>query len=303
MPPFIILFFNFCFIKVKTGKNNIVIIFKNYIVINSCWNSGNKCSYSYENNRPEIAFLKLSNLEDKDSIFKNVTPIIGFKSSLYFENYFSNIKYTCPSVFEETNYKLTNNSKIAIMQIYDKSNEDFGILSQHSVETYCKHNNYDYYAFRKPDEKYTFAQMRCRNISELLPNYDYVVYLGIDIVITNNNYKLESITKLSSKPILLCSDRNPNNYVNSAVFFVKNCPTSKKILENLNNNYSNKPNDTFRKHLLLSIQSNKNDFHIFNKPIFNAHPDIWNSNDLLLNTVDFSPEVKCNIMKKILKMN
>lgn len=287
----------------KTGKNNSVIVLKNTIVIGNYWNLTNHHAYSFENNKPELAIVKLCNLEDKSSLLENNAEIRGYKSSLYFKNYyFNSINYKCPSIFEETDYKLLNNSKIAFVQVYNPILKDHGILSQHSVETYCKNNKYDYYAFRKEHEKYNNTRLRAKHVLELLPKYDYVVFLHTDIVITNNNYKFESITKLSSKPFLLCCDPNPREIINSEAFVVKNCPASIKLLESLNRSCMEETTGYFREYLQTLIKDNPDDFHIFDKPIFNPHPDVWNSDDLLVNIMGYSSEVQCDFMSKILKV-
>jgi hypothetical protein len=127
--------------------------------------------------------------------------------------------------------------KIIVTQFYT-NNVPYAKFTIEINKKYCNENGYEYYV--ESDTKKIIEKLEGRSItwykphlikSILLdnPDCDYVLFLDMDAIITNNNKKIEDFIE-ENVSIIMTKDYGPS-LVNAGVMIVKNDEFSKKFLE------------------------------------------------------------------------
>jgi hypothetical protein len=112
---------------------------------------------------------------------------------------------------------------------YKKSIE----LCLKSHKKYCEKHNYDYITDETIfDDTRHPSWSKIKLIQKYLPNYEYLLWIDADAMITNYDIVAESL--LSDKFLLISSDWNG---INAGVFIIRNDPMSFDFLDDVWNNY------------------------------------------------------------------
>lgn len=126
--------------------------------------------------------------------------------------------------------------KIKVVQFYT-NNVPYAKYTVEINKKYCEYHNYEYYVENNTNKIISLLDGRSITwykphlIKESLDNnsnVEYVVFLDIDAVITNQNLKIEDFIA-EDYSILMTKDYGPS-LVNAGVIFVKNDSFSKKFL-------------------------------------------------------------------------
>lgn len=148
-------------------------------------------------------------------------------------------------VWMEKNYRKNQNTryirsppkvKIKVCTFYtgDKYSDDVVKYGQKTIINYCDKHNYPFYVEKEqlvPNllAHWTKIALLLKMMKET--DDDYVVWLDADIMIMNQDIKIESIIEeyMDGKDFLLC--RDVSGHINTGVFIIRNTEYSKSVLE------------------------------------------------------------------------
>lgn len=133
------------------------------------------------------------------------------------------------------------NSKIALFMVATPEISNYAIYTIDVNKRWAQKHNYDFYLYEKsilPDLPINFSKIQYA--LNLLPKYDYVVYIDADAIIQNIDYDIRNViaeyTSLTKSVIFAedcfsAKDCSKPGKINSGVFIVKNNHLGKKVLE------------------------------------------------------------------------
>ncbi len=118
--------------------------------------------------------------------------------------------------------------KIVVSYIFGENYEELAEIAIPSLEKFCRKHSYHTNLRRvQPNEKGTYAFIRTENTRNLLNDYDVVLQLEGDMLITNTNYKIEDWLE-EGKDFYCCKDING---VNTGSWIAKSTDWMKEVLE------------------------------------------------------------------------
>jgi len=125
--------------------------------------------------------------------------------------------------------------KIAVLDTHEQSYNQIAKLTLHSKIKYCEKYNYTFIheVFNITELKDYFPTWgRVLKIQKYLPNFDYLLYLDTDTIITNYQIPIENYLQpcLAVSHIPNGQTGQPAHLSTSAMLF-KNCPWSFQMLE------------------------------------------------------------------------
>jgi hypothetical protein len=128
---------------------------------------------------------------------------------------------------------ISGGTNIGIITLEDRQSK---YLEYHNtnLNNYSKKYNYDYLYVNDSYKEINVYWRKIYKVLELLPNYDYVVWLDSDTIITQN-IPLEKYINKYNKDIIIgvdCWDQCSRiNKINAGVFIIKNSELSFKFLK------------------------------------------------------------------------
>ena len=128
-------------------------------------------------------------------------------------------------------------NKICIIQVYDKNIKEYAELSRESIQKYCTKYNHDYICYNdfNQDLHYPVNWLKAEKILETLEqNYEVVLFLDSDIVITNYNKNITDYIK-DTDNLIVCDDVG-EWIINSGAIIVRNNDKAKNIIKQWDNN-------------------------------------------------------------------
>lgn len=120
--------------------------------------------------------------------------------------------------------------RIGIVSLYTQEIEDLVVHTSSNQSRYSEINGYDYILFKGRFSNRFPAWDKIKAVEEVLPNYDYVLWIDSDCVFKKLNYRLETLLNHQCKGYF---GKDPVNtiYVNTGVFLLKNDPWSFDLLK------------------------------------------------------------------------
>lgn len=120
--------------------------------------------------------------------------------------------------------------KIAVLQYFDDTFAPLIELSGPTHERYCKRHGYEYIGLKAADHGDRHpCWTKIRSLRAVLPNYDWVLYLDADALITNHDSCVTDITNfMGDRVMAICDDANGKN---AGVLLVRNAPASLVLLD------------------------------------------------------------------------
>ena len=125
---------------------------------------------------------------------------------------------------------------IGIVQIYDNNIKDYAEYSRLINAMYANQKGYTYICFEYDlvptnISVYYNKIIAVNNILEDKRNFDWILYLDSDAIITNFVYNIEDIiNRHITKEIIFAQD---SNGINNGVFLIKNTPNMKNFLKDV----------------------------------------------------------------------
>ncbi len=120
--------------------------------------------------------------------------------------------------------------RISVSYIYGENYSELSDIARPSLIAYCAKHNYDcQIKCVSPNDKKTYAFIRSKNTRELLENYDAILQLEGDMLITNTNYKIEDWLQ-EDKDFYTCVDING---VNTGSWIAKSTQWMKETLDHI----------------------------------------------------------------------
>lgn len=127
--------------------------------------------------------------------------------------------------------------RVTIAQFYTK-NVSYGKFSEEINKAYCLKQNYTYYVEKDDDkirnliEDRAFTWAKPKIILELLEKNetDYVLFLDIDAIVSDNNVRIEEFID-ENYDIIVTEDYSGHSVMNAGVLLIKNSEWSKQFLK------------------------------------------------------------------------
>lgn len=125
----------------------------------------------------------------------------------------------------ESGLEIYANMKIAVLDVHDEKYEHIFEISAPIKEAYCRKHGYDfiYYPAETPlvplDRQENWA--RVQGIIYHLKSYDWILYLDTDILITNDEIKIESFIDNSFN--LIVGPLADEGHIMTSSMLIKNC--------------------------------------------------------------------------------
>ena len=152
-----------------------------------------------------------------------------FKQFELFQLMFTNIHNT----FKSVPFK---NRKILIITAEDR-NEEYITLHDQSFKKYSRLHNYEYLRVDNcPKEESTTYWCKIHKVKEHINNYDYVMWVDSDTIITNYDISLDAIiSKIGEPDIIIGEDEPisflPINILCAGVFLIKSSTIGKSFID------------------------------------------------------------------------
>jgi hypothetical protein len=125
--------------------------------------------------------------------------------------------------------------KIGILDCHDESYAGIAKICNKSKHSYCKTKKIDFIEFKFDQIKpYGPTWGRLFGIERHLPNYDWLLYLDTDTIITNFDFELESMAYSRFNVVLgRMPDFNTgiSNHLSTSCLFVKNDPWTFEFIQ------------------------------------------------------------------------
>lgn len=189
-----------------------------------------------------IHFLGISNIDVLEEYSIVFYPYkMNNESDISFTKRIENVKN------RSVNYRYyTNKPMINICVCTEYTESDKYTYCKKSLELYCNRHNYVLKYIPSGEDKYKYIYDKTKDNV----NFDYIIWINLDILICNYNITLENIinTYMNDKSILISKSIFGN--VNSSIIFFKNNLYTCNLLELLTNYIYKLDND------LVSIFSN-----------------------------------------------
>lgn len=210
--------------------------------------------------------------------------------------------------------------KIAIVQIYDDNIKEYAEYSRLMNAMYANKHGYTYVCFEYDlvpvsISVYYNKILAIDSVFKDQRNFDWVLYLDSDAMITNFNYKIEDIiNRHQGKDIIMASD---DNGANNGVILIKNSTTSSEFLQRCftdrNFFHSKTPEQNA---MLYHLERDYAEYlgvepaHILNAYLEGYEDHIapkdkiryWDDESFILHLMTLSSEDRCNIFRqKLLK--
>jgi hypothetical protein len=122
--------------------------------------------------------------------------------------------------------------KIAIVSLYTDEINEIVSLTAANQKAYATKWGYEYYLFKGRLSDRHPAWDKILATKNLLKSYDWVLWIDSDAIFVNFAKRLESYIK-PDKWGVFGPDPNPNIYVNTGVFLIKNCEWGHTMLDNV----------------------------------------------------------------------
>jgi hypothetical protein len=182
-------------------------------------------------------FLGIRNLEYLEKACKenSIVAIDGDEDGDYF-NRINWLKQCYGGIRNYRYIKSPPKIKVTVCTLYmgDKYTDETVYYGQKTIKDYCEKHNYTYVVERELIEKDLPPHWSKLALIKKLLNTsedDYIVWLDADIMIMNQDIKIEDLIKdyMDGKDFLLCRDISKE--INTGVWIVKNTEYSSSILE------------------------------------------------------------------------
>lgn len=136
--------------------------------------------------------------------------------------------------------------RIAIATLYTPDIYSYAYQSEISIKNFCFKHGYTLYVYRDSIDKDSFPSWSKPDVLlNHISDHEIISWFDSDTIIFNPDRKLEWIVDNTTryKEFIFSEDIGNHNYINSGVFFCRNVPHAKNILEKwrdfkLNNNTS-----------------------------------------------------------------
>jgi len=139
--------------------------------------------------------------------------------------------------------------KIAVVSLFTQEIVELAQYTLLNHKAYCDKHGYDYIVYQGRFSKRHPAWDKIKAVQEILPNYDYVLWIDTDAIFIDFNQKLENFIIYPEKYNgYFCKDPTNGIYANTGVFLLKNCQWSVDLLEQTWNATSPRLYDTYSKH-------------------------------------------------------
>lgn len=135
--------------------------------------------------------------------------------------------------------------KIGVFTNYDEVFKPVADITVPRMESYCKKHGYTFCADTQKLTPFRVVWEKFRVLKEVVPHYDWSLYLDTDVLITNPEIKLEKHLDDSSE-VIVAMDMNG---LNCGAMFFKRTPGVIKLIE-----------DTLRKATYPEITSEQHGF-------------------------------------------
>ena len=174
-----------------------------------------------------------------------------------------------------------------------------------TIENYANKHNL---SFKLADECYKGkrppAWYKIKAIKKYLNDYDWIVWLDSDIVITNNNFNIfEFINKFKEKKVIIGKDFNN---VNSGVMFWKSCKSNLELLDEIwSKKYCINHYWLEQKAIIDMIEAGNKDFHILDESdswIINASTKNFKNDSWLIHFAGFKNNKLKNKIEKYINL-
>ncbi len=206
--------------------------------------------------------------------------------------------------------------KIAVVSLYTPEILQLAQYTSVNHKAYCDKHGYDYILYQGRFSKRHPAWDKVKAIEEVLPNYDYVLWIDTDAIFVDFNQKLESFIIYPERYNgYFCKDPAPTIYVNTGVFLIKNCEWSFRLLEDTWNFVSPKFYENYSKYTysdwpfeqgpMCSILQKDTLHYIVPDYVLNSHENFVNSNTLIIHYMGSrtTEETFQSVIKKVEKWN
>ena len=215
--------------------------------------------------------------------------------------------------------------KIALLDAHNQDYEKIWKISKEFKDQYCKIMNYDClsFEFEKLPNNFFPTWGRIFALQQHLPNYDWILYLDTDVIITNYSVELSQFLNTSKNIIL---SRMPNRegaetHLSTSAMLIRNCEWTFNFLDKwlLQTHFNTNPYFASKENILKATmdygglfyeQSAMHYLFDTDEDAFNnieVMPNCWfNTRDYNKNTKDFlvhfaSQNDKYGRMKSFLK--
>lgn len=192
--------------------------------------------HSYEETKKDIQFAleiecKCIVLHDYSETYEGVKKVVNEFGGVK-ERVGSMVLLNLDTVSEKkvSTYK----SNILVLTAHSVFIQDEANITVPLMQEYCNQHGYDFKCLREGfDNTRPYVWGKLKFIQEQLAEYEWVVWIDTDCLITNPNFSLESIIqKYPNKELLVAEEVFPSRKnPNTGVLFVKNTDFSKQFLK------------------------------------------------------------------------
>ena len=158
--------------------------------------------------------------------------IIYLKGAIKKQIFIMKAKKIAKTNFKKINQNNVNNKSITVITGYTEAIKDLADITTRYLIKYCEFNGYDHFIYTEKDFSHNMKPAWSKLIfinKEFEKGYQYVLWVDADAIITNANYKLESIIE-NDKDIYISKDVNG---LNTGIVMFKNTDKVKNILNKL----------------------------------------------------------------------
>lgn len=227
-------------------------------------------------------------------------------NSLYTKGVFSDKQ--CPKVFEIIKHQqhplVTRGKKqIAIVALATPNMKAMTDISFKNQKHYALKHDYNYLCYHDTmvDLRYV-TWNKVYVLKELLQSFNYIMWIDADAIFTNMDITLESIIeKQPSKHLWVCDDIGGWR-LNTGVMIWENHKWCIDVLENWSKMEKIPHNQGAEQQQLINyLRSNDNNcenWHVFNRKLFNTHPKEHKNGDFILHMMGLSGEERISAFTK-----
>lgn len=202
----------------------------------------------------------------------------------------------------EPQVQTKGSKKIALMALATPNMREMTNVSYANHKHYAKKFDYSYFTYFDSMVDINFVTWnKVFALKKHLQEYDYLIWIDADAIITNMNISIESIIeKQPNKSLYVCDDIGGWR-LNTGVMIWKNTEWSQNIIEKWTKMEKLKHNQGAEQqqliHLLRKEDNNCSNWHVFNRHEFNTHPKEHKGGDFILHMMGLSGHERIKTFK------